>query len=586
MKKADKGVVDKVAEVVGEGFSVERFVESFDVLAEAAGGVACLRKLILELAVRGVLETAVNGDDEASLLRKRMDLDREQRLSSGTARQMQECGPVAPGERPFEVPASWEWTRIGAAMNLVNGRAFKPSDWASSGLPIIRIQNLNDSSAPFNYCNFEVEAKHRLKAGDFLISWSGTPGTSFGAFIWQGPSGVLNQHIFRAEVYGEVYDLRFLRIAINARLDEMIAQAHGAVGLQHITKGKLETVAIPLPPEKAQARIAAKVQQLARLCDDLEARQSKKREIRARLTKAALRALTADGSSTALTSERNALVSGANILISHAESVEELRQAVFALACCGALTRQARPTSVSVVNEIRERRRLWATEEVEKGNKEALRQQKKSEEQVAIAPVAPLPEGWEWATLQAASQQLVDCHNKTAPYTWSGVMLVRTTNVRGGRILLEGAKYVSEGTYQEWARRCPPMPGDVLFTREAPMGEAGMIEEGMRLCMGQRMMLIRPFPELLDPKYLLIALRDPGFKARMMKAAVGSTVKHLRVGDVESLWVPLPPPEEQRRIVAKVEHLLSLCDALEASLRRAEDRASRYAEAVVRELVA
>jgi type I restriction enzyme S subunit len=146
--------------------------------------------------------------------------------------------------------------------------------------------------------------------------------------------------------------------------------------------------------------------------------------------------------------------------------------------------------------------------------------------------------------------------------------------------------HISEATYQHWSRRCPPQPGDVLFTREAPMGEVGLVETGMRICMGQRMMLLRTFPDLIDPQFLLLALRDPAFQHRMIRAAVGSTVKHLRVGDVEALMVPIPPLEEQKRIVAKVEQLMKLCDDLEAKLRRAEDRASKLVEAVVQEMVA
>jgi type I restriction enzyme S subunit len=74
--------------------------------------------------------------------------------------------------------------------------------------------------------------------GAFLISWSGTPGTSFGAFIWERGLAVLNQHIFRCDFKTDAFLARYLQIAINGRLDEMIAKAHGGVGLQHITRAR------------------------------------------------------------------------------------------------------------------------------------------------------------------------------------------------------------------------------------------------------------------------------------------------------------------------------------------------------------
>ena len=84
---------------------------------------------------------------------------------------------------------------FGSTCTLQNGRAFKPSEWSEIGTPIVRIQNLNDESKSFNYCNFEVEERFHIKTGDLLFSWSGTPGTSFGAFFWNRGKGFLNQHL-------------------------------------------------------------------------------------------------------------------------------------------------------------------------------------------------------------------------------------------------------------------------------------------------------------------------------------------------------------------------------------------------------
>lgn len=146
---------------------------------------------------------------------------------------------------------------FGSICKLQNGRAFKPSDWSESGDPIIRIQNLNDESKPFNYCDFEVDEKFHVNSGDLLFSWSGTPGTSFGAFFWRRGFGVLNQHIFKVTVDDLIISKDYLRYAINSKLHEIIDQAHGGVGLKHITKGKLEAIQIPLPPLEEQKRIAA-----------------------------------------------------------------------------------------------------------------------------------------------------------------------------------------------------------------------------------------------------------------------------------------------------------------------------------------
>ena len=174
-----------------------------------------------------------------------------------------------------------------------SGRAFKPAEWSTKGLPIIRIQNLNDPSAPFNYCDFEVPDKYHIVDDDLLLSWSGTPGTSFGAFIWNRGHAVLNQHIFRCDLRGDSFFKPFLRLAINGRLDEMIAQAHGGVGLRHITKGKLDNLLIGLPPLAEQRRVVEKVNKLMALCDELEVKLTRSRTKAEKLASAVVHHLTA-----------------------------------------------------------------------------------------------------------------------------------------------------------------------------------------------------------------------------------------------------------------------------------------------------
>jgi type I restriction enzyme, S subunit len=98
-----------------------------------------------------------------------------------------------------ELPVGWSQAEIGDLCELQNGRAFKSSDWEEVGVPIVRIQNLNKANSSFNYYQGPVDERNRLKGGELLFAWSGTPGTSFGAHVWNGGEAVLNQHIFRVD---------------------------------------------------------------------------------------------------------------------------------------------------------------------------------------------------------------------------------------------------------------------------------------------------------------------------------------------------------------------------------------------------
>lgn len=160
------------------------------------------------------------------------------------------------------LPTGWIAPSIGDVCELANGMAFKPTDWAKAGLPIIRIQNLNRADAEYNYCDRQVDPRFLVEPGELLFAWSGTPGTSFGAHIWEGGQAVLNQHIFRVRFRTELLDRMFFKLAINAKLEELIGKAHGGVGLRHVTKGKFEETEIGLPPLAEQRRIVAKLDTL------------------------------------------------------------------------------------------------------------------------------------------------------------------------------------------------------------------------------------------------------------------------------------------------------------------------------------
>jgi len=160
------------------------------------------------------------------------------------------------------LPSGWKSAYIKDICQLINGRAFKPSEWSNDGFPIVRIQNLNNPNAPFNYCNFGVEDKYYIETGNLLFAWSGTPGTSFGAHIWNKGKSVLNQHIFKVIINEKSLNKRYIQLAFNNELNDYIKKAHGTAGLAHITKLKFENSSILIPPLSEQHRIVARIEEL------------------------------------------------------------------------------------------------------------------------------------------------------------------------------------------------------------------------------------------------------------------------------------------------------------------------------------
>jgi type I restriction enzyme, S subunit len=138
---------------------------------------------------------------------------------------------------------------------FANGRAFKPSDWGDMGLPIVRIQNLNDRSAPFSRYDGQVAEDQTIVAGDLLLSWS----ASLDAYIWDGERAVLNQHIFKVIERHGIIDRTYLFFALRDAMTRIRAQVHGAT-MQHVTKPLLEAIRVPLPSIDLQLRASEDLQ--------------------------------------------------------------------------------------------------------------------------------------------------------------------------------------------------------------------------------------------------------------------------------------------------------------------------------------
>lgn len=158
---------------------------------------------------------------------------------------------------------------------------------------------------------------------------------------------------------------------------------------------------------------------------------------------------------------------------------------------------------------------------------------------------------WQEFTIKDVCESVIDCVNKTAPVVKheTPYRMIRTTNVKNGVIDTENVRYVEKETYDKWTRRAVPEVGDVILTREAPLGDVGMLtKEGENIFLGQRLMQYRVNPLMLDSHFLLYALQERYAQGQLKAAGSGSTVEHIRVGDAENLKLRLPDLECQKEL--------------------------------------
>ena len=166
-----------------------------------------------------------------------------------------------------------------------------------------------------------------------------------------------------------------------------------------------------------------------------------------------------------------------------------------------------------------------------------------------------IPREWDIESLTQVCSEIVDCPHSTPQYQDQGVLVARTMHIKDGVFLESQASRVSESQYQGRIARLKPLAGDLILTREAPVGEAFVIPLGMKICLGQRVMLLRPSNGELIADYLLAQIYSGAVKDRIAALTSGTTNPHLNVSEVKSFEIPLPGIEEQQRISEQLKSI-------------------------------
>ena len=522
--------------------SADGLLRFYERVADAPDAVARLRRFVLGLAVRGKL-----------VAQDRQDAPFEELVRAASATSFQ-----------HGLPAQWSCAPMGALLDFQYGKGLPAGERATVGrIPVF------GSNGVVGFTDTPLTDRPSVIVG--------RKGSAGALNICVGPSWTTDVAYFVEAP--SFFDLKYLFLALSA------------LGLDRLGKGVKPGLsrsdayqqALWVPPFAEQHRIVAKVDELMALCDRLEAARSTREAARDRLAAVSLARLYAPDPETFHEDTRFAL-GALPALTTRRDQIKQLRQTILTLAVRGKLLPQDSTDEPALDLLVRiESSRSRLLQSGYPNDEEARAQIRKQAEQVIPDLLEALPVGWAWATLMQCSLLVVDCKNKTAPYTPGGVRLIRTTNVRDGQLNAIDQRFVTLETYAAWSLRCVPEESDVLITREAPMGEVCLIPAGETICLGQRMMLARLVKGTIDPAFILCSLRDPNLMSRVQDKPIGATVQHLRVGGVETLLVPLPPVAEQRRIVAKVDDLMALCDRLEASLTSTDTHRRRLLEALLHE---
>ena len=546
-------------------------------------GIKKLRELILELAVRGKLVPQNRLDVPAETIVRQLAVAKKRLISEGTIKAGKPLEPlphVDDGHSPV-LPQGWAWVRLGQTMEMYNGRAFKSSEWATNGTPIVRIQNLNDPLAPTNFIDAPVDPKNLIDDGTFLISWSGTPGTSFGAFIWRRGKAALNQHINKCEFFGDYLDKRFMQIAVNGQMAHFIQQAQGGVGLKHVTKGVLNNALIGLPPLAEQHRIVQKVDELMALCDLLEQQTFESIEAHERLVDTLLDTLARAANATELAENWGRVQQHFDTLLTTEHSIDRLKQTILQLAVMGRLVPQD-PDDDSVPSIL---------EGVASMRKDLRAKKKISPDKVIVddpglvALKAPIPQNWKWCRLADIATVVRGGSPRPAgdPRFYEGdIPFLKVADVTRAK-----GKFV-EG-YTATIKEAGLSKTRFIDVRTVLLSNSGATLGIPAICdfpatFNDGIAAFIYLADGVDDEFLHLYLRSKS-QWFIEFASRGQGQPNLNTDIIRATWFPLPPLEEQQRIVARVDELMTMCDSLNMQFCEANETLGQLASVVVEQVV-
>lgn len=557
-----------------------------------AYGIKKLRELILELAVRGKLVPQDPNDEPANVLLKKISVDKDRLIKEKKLRKQASLPRIEKEGAPHELLDGWQWARLGdICTKLTDGSHNPPSD-SGEGYPMLSSQNVNNGEIDFNNPSrfvteedFEKEDQRtQIAPNDILLTIVASLGRSAVVPI-DAPKFVLQRSV--AVLQTQLVP-HFLALQLVSPHCLRYYDTHGKGTAQKgIYLGKLGLMEIAVPPLTEQHRIVAKVNELMALCDQLEQQQTDSLAAHQTLVETLLGTLTRVESQQEFSAAWTRIANHFDTLFATEASIDQLKQSILQLAVMGKLVPQDpsdEPACVLLEKIAAEKAQLVSAGKISKSK--------------PLPPVAEqekqfdIPNGWVWTKFDDLA-----LHSEAG---WSPNCELTPRQGDNWGVLKVSA--VTWGKYDPQENKALPanlepkpefevMPGDFLISRANTaelVARAVVVPNGApaHLMMSDKIIRFVFAPEL-DHEYLALVNRSEFSRAYYARVAGGtsSSMKNVSREQIKNLVVALPPLAEQHRIVAKVDELMALCDALKARIADAQTTQLHLADAIVEQAV-
>ena len=480
-----------------------------------------LKTSILQYAIQGKLVEQRAEEGTGEELYQQIQAEKQWLIAEKKIKKEKPLAEITEDEIPFDIPESWKWVRLGDCTGYSQTKPkISPKDITDDMWSL----DLEDIQKESGAILTRTTASERKITGDKVLFYKGQVLYSklrpyLKKILIAPDNGICTPELVPFNTY-RVYANYIVYVLRSPHIDYVVNSVTYGVKMPRVGTETMVNLLIPLPPLSEQKRIVAKIEELLPLVDRYAVAYEQLKQFNAKFP-------------------------------------EDMKKSILQYAIQGKLVGQR----------------------AEEGTGEELYQQIQSEKQRLIKDgkikkEKPLPEiaedeipfdipgNWKWVRLSNIAESIVDCPHSTPKYLdMETEYCTIDTNCIDEKGDITKWRYVDADTYTARITRLTPQKDDIVYTREGSICRAAILPEGPKVCLGQRVMLIRSANGVF-PQFIRRLLMSPMVIRKLTEQQKGIGAKHVNVSDVCNLILPLPPLAEQKRIVAKLEEILPLCERL------------------------
>ena len=562
---------------------VQFILDNFDTIFRDEKSFETFDKMILDLAVRGKLVPQIEEEEPASKLLQRIKEEKERLVAEKVIKKEKPLSPITEDEKPFHIPSSWEWVRLGEIVDVINGFAYKSQEYVkSSKYQLIRLGNVKnnflklDSNPVFIDNKIAIQTfSQKIFENDLLISLTGTRGKrDYFYSVLIKKEFLKNKELYLNQRVGCIRGIKdvnsnFLNIIIKAEylLNLIFDTETGTANQGNIGTENVKKLLLPLPPLKEQERIVEKVEKLQELSKKFKEIYNSNEKTRANLKKSILEEVEKSDTNNELLISLEKLFGNFEKVIKTKEDVKDIRNLVLSLAVRGKLVPQIEdeePAS-KLLQRIKEEKERLIAEKI-------IKKEKPLPPIIEDEKPYDIPSSWELERLGNISNILRGSSprpkgdpryftDERTPYHW--ITIWDITNKSLDNNLIDTREFLTEegskkSTYCE--------KGEIIIAVSGSVGKSSILNINGYIYDG--LAVLKKISNDFNQEYIYLFLKY--FVDKINSMATGTAFPNINTEILKNIILPVPPLEEQERIVKRVDELMAVCDTLESKIETSE----------------